>query len=91
MTRPTFKPVLSLFLLALAGYAAYIPLEMVRSAQIDAASQPLAVNALLSDLKSRTDEVSPDAKTTISLAIEDERVIETTDVLTIVDLNDKTL
>ena len=76
MVRSSLKPVLSLCLIVVAGYGAYIPLEKVRSHQIESAAKPMAVNALVSDMKSRTDASSPDAATTARLVIEGGLVIE---------------
>lgn len=90
MVRSSFKPVLSLCLIVAAGYGAYIPLEKVRSHQIEAASKPMAVNALVSELKSRTDASTPAAKTSAHLVLEDERAIDTAKSYQF-DLNDKTL
>ena len=90
MVRSFKRPILSLCLIVLAGYGAYVPLEKVRSAQIEAASQPMALNALLPELQSRAadGESAPDAQDTISLALEDERAISIkNDFMT--DLNDK--
>ena len=92
MVRSSIRPVLSLCLIVLAGYGAYVPFEKVRSAQIEAASQSTAFNALLPELQSRAvdGKSAPVAKNTVSLALEGERAIDKTDFLS-TDLNDKTL
>lgn len=90
MVRSSFKPVLSLCLIVVAGYGAYIPLEKVRSHQIESASKPMAVNALVSELKSRADTSTPDAKTSAHLVLKDERAVKDASPYQ-TDLNDKTL
>ena len=76
MVRSSLKPVLSLCLIVVAGYGAYIPLEKVRSHQIESASKPMAVNALVSELKSRKDASTPVAETSAHLALKGERAID---------------
>lgn len=90
MVRSSLKPVLSLCLIVVAGYGAYIPLEKVRSHQIESASKPMAVNALVSEMKSRTDASSPDATTSARLVIEGERAVDHANPYH-ADLNDKAL
>ena len=92
MVRSFIRPVLSLCLIVAAGYGAYVPMEKVRSAQIEAASQPMALNALLPELQSRAvqGESAPRADNTVSLALEGERAIDKTDFFD-ADLNDKSL
>ena len=91
MARLPKSPVLSLCLVALAGYGAYVPFEKVHSAQIEAASQPMAINAVLPELQSRSKGVtSHQTEATASLTLEGERVVETTDQY-LVNLNDKNL
>ncbi len=92
MERSFKRPVLSLCLIVVAGYGAYVPLEKVRSAQIEAASQPMAFNALLPEVQSRAPqgESAPHADNTVSLALKGERAIDKTDFFD-ADLNDKSL
>ena len=90
MVRSSLKPVLSLCLIVVAGYGAYIPLEKVRSHQIESAAKPMAVNALVSDMKSRTDASSPDATTSAHLVLEGERAVSIANPYQ-TDLNDKSL
>ena len=78
MVRSSLKPVLSLCLIAAAGYGAYIPLEKIRSHQIEAASKPMAVNALVSELKSRADASTPTANASAHLVFNDGRAIDST-------------
>lgn len=91
MIRLPKSPVLSLCLIALVGYGTYVPLEKIRSAQADAASQPVAINAISPDLQSRSEgDASLNAKATVSLALEGGRSIENTGI-DLTDLADKTL
>ena len=90
MVRSSLKPVLSLCLIVVAGYGAYIPFEKIRSHQIETASKPLAVNALVSELKSRADASTPDAQSSAHLVLKDERAFDATTSFQS-DLNDKTL
>ena len=92
MVRSSIRPVLSLCLIVVAGYGAYVPFEKVRSAQIEAASQPMALNALLPKVQSRAlqSESAPDANNTVSLALEGERAIDKSNFFD-ANLNDKSL
>ena len=91
MTRLPKSPVLSLCLIALAGFGAYVPLEKIRSAQIESASQPLAVNALLPELQSRGfGESTSNVSASADLVLDGERVIDTKSAY-LADLSDKTL
>ncbi len=90
MDRSTLKPALSLCLIAVAGYAAYVPFEKIQSAQTEAASKPMVVNALLPELKSRTGESMTKAAASASLVLEAERAINI-DKSYQTDLSDKTL
>ena len=90
MVRSTFKPVLSLCLIVVAGYGAYVPFEKIQSAQAEAASKPMVVNALLPELNSRAGESTTEASASASLVLEEERAININTKYH-ADLNDKTL
>ncbi len=90
MVRSTFKPVLSLCLIVVAGYGAYVPFEKIQSAQAEAASKPMVVNALLPELNSRAGESMTKAAASASLVLGEERAIDINKSYH-TDLNDKTL
>ncbi len=90
MVRSSLKPFLSLCLVVVAGYGAYIPFEKIRSHQIETAAKPMVVNALVSDMKSRSDASTPIARTPGYAALEGERAVQAKFSYQ-ADLNDKAL
>ncbi len=85
MVRSKLKPVYSICLVLAAGYATYIPFEKIRAAEAEAALQRSAINALLSEDLSPSDEGSSTAASA-KLELNDERTINP-----LTDLNDKSL
>ena len=75
MVRSTFRSAFSLCLFALAGYGAYVPLELVWSAEAAQVSQPPAINAVSADVSSRPAEMSPSAEANPLQDLKSERTI----------------
>ena len=75
MVRSFLRPALSLCLFALAGYGAYVPLEMVRSSGAAEAARPPAINAVSADVTSQPAEMSLSAEAN-PLVLEGERAID---------------
>ena len=76
MVRSFFRPALSLCLFALAGYGAYVPLEMVRSSGAAEAARLPAINAVSADVSSQPAEMSLSAEANPMLDLEGERAID---------------